>query len=342
MPILLLIPTEKKQLGCIRGVVESYMRRIFYNILEQGNSSSLARLINLLLMLLIMSNVMAVIIASDREIYLELQVFFDNFELFSIAIFTIEYLFRAWTCVEDPDYQSAVIGRLKYMVSPMALVDLIAVLPFYLGIIFNIDARFLRVLRLFRIFKLSRHFSAMSVLLAVIKTELPTLISAIFIMLVLVVLASAGMFLVERDVQPDTFGTIPRAMWWATITLTTVGYGDVIPVTVGGKVLGIFITILGVGMAALPAGIIASGFSREVHKRRETYRALVRDALVDGLVDKAEHKRLKNYSTDMGIDDDEALHLLAQESSIIPARSVSSTINTYYCPHCGKPVTRVA
>jgi len=175
------------------------MRRIFYNILEQSNSSSVARLVNLLLMLLIMSNVMAVIIASDREIYLELQVFFDSFELFSIAIFTIEYLFRAWTCVEDPDYQSAITGRLKYLVSPMALVDLVAVLPFYLGIIFNIDARIIRVLRLFRIFKLSRHFSAMSVLLAVIKTELPTLISAIFIMLVLVVLASAGMFLVERD-----------------------------------------------------------------------------------------------------------------------------------------------
>jgi voltage-gated potassium channel len=318
------------------------MRTTFYAILEQSSSNPLARLVNLLLMLLIMGNIIAVILATDREIYLELQSFFDNFELISITVFTMEYLLRAWTCVEDPRYQHAVAGRLKYLVSPMALVDLIAVLPFYLGIIFNIDARILRVLRLFRIFKLSRHFSAMSVLLTVIRTELPTLVSAIFIMLVLVVLASAGMFLVERDVQPQTFGTIPRAMWWATITLTTVGYGDVIPVTSAGKVLGIFITILGVGMAALPAGIIASGFNREVHRRRETYRTLVRNALSDGALDNIERNRLKNYSIDMGIDNDEAQHMLAEESSAITDRPASMTMNPDYCPHCGKPVSRVA
>ena len=318
------------------------MRRYFYNLLEQSHSSPLARLVNLLLMLLIMSNVVAVIIASDREIYLEMQAFFDNFELFSIAVFSIEYLVRVWTCVEDTRYQSAVIGRVKYLVSPMAIVDLIAVLPFYLGIIFNIDARILRVLRLFRIFKLSRHFSAMSVLLTVIRTELPTLVSAIFIMLVLVVLASAGMFLVERDVQPQTFGTIPRAMWWATITLTTVGYGDVIPVTAAGKVLGIFITILGVGMAALPAGIIASGFNREVHRRRETYRTLVRNALSDGVLDTAESRQLEKYSLNMGINNDEALHVLAEETSIKPAGTTASAQVSDYCPHCGKPLTRVA
>ena len=318
------------------------MRRCFYNLLEQSHSSGLARLVNLLLMLLIMGNVFAVILASDREIYLELQVFFDNFELLSIAIFTMEYLLRVWVSVEDQRYQSAVVGRLKYLFSPMAIVDLIAVLPFYLGIFFDIDARILRVLRLFRIFKLSRHFSAMSVLLAVIRTELPTLVSAIFIMLVLVVLASAGMFLVERDVQPQTFGTIPRAMWWATITLTTVGYGDVIPVTAAGKVLGIFITILGVGMAALPAGIIASGFNREVHRRRDTYRGLVRNALADGLLDGDEYRELKHYSTDIGIDKKEALQLLAEESTTRSVKMPSSPNLPVECPYCGRAITKVA
>ena len=318
------------------------MRRYIYHILEKSNSSPLARLVNLLLMLLIMSNVVAVILASDRAIYLELQVFFDYFEVVSIIVFSIEYLLRAWISVEDARYHSPVRGRLKYLMSPMALVDLVAVLPFYLGIFFNIDTRLLRVLRLFRIFKLSRHFSAMSVLLTVIKTELPTLVSAIFIMLVLVVLASAGMFLVERNVQPETFGTIPRAMWWATITLTTVGYGDVIPVTAAGKALGIFITILGVGMAALPAGIIASGFNREVHRRRESYRTLVRDALLDGELDSDERKRLHNYSTHMGIDDDEARHVLNNESKGMPARNPASMIAADSCPHCGKPLSRVA
>jgi voltage-gated potassium channel len=318
------------------------MRRYLYHLLEQNSSSPLVRLVNLLLMLLIMTNVVAVIFASDRAIYLELQVFFDNFELFSILVFSMEYLVRTWICVENPRYQEAVTGRLKYMVSPMAIVDLVAVLPFYLGIIFNIDTRFLRVLRLFRIFKLSRHFSAMSVLLTVIKNELATLVSAIFIMLVLVVLASAGMFLVERDIQPDTFGTIPRAMWWATITLTTVGYGDVIPITAAGKILGIFITILGVGMAALPAGIIASGFTREVNKRRENYRTLVRNALTDGVLDNAERNHLKNYSIDMGIDEDEAMHLLKQETHTTHTTAATPINNPDCCPHCGKPVSKVA
>ncbi|MCK5662843.1 MAG: ion transporter, partial [Thiotrichaceae bacterium] len=230
------------------------MRQYFYNLLEKSDSGSIARLVSLLLMLLIMSNVVAVILASDRVVYIELQSFFDDFELFSIVIFSLEYFFRVWVCVEDQRYQPSVKGRLKYMVSPMAIVDLIAVLPFYLGIFFTIDTRFLRVLRLFRLFKLSRHFSAMSVLLKVIKNEMATLLSAIFILLVLIVLASAGMFLVEHNVQPEAFGTIPRAMWWASITLTTVGYGDVVPVTIAGRILGAFITILGVGMAALPAG----------------------------------------------------------------------------------------
>ena len=329
-------------MGRIQGLTTSFMRRHFYNLLEQSSSSPLARLVNLLLMVLIMSNVIAVIIASDRGIYRELQFFFDHFELFSIIVFTIEYLLRVWVSVEDPRYRSGVTGRLRYLVSPMAIVDLIAVLPFYLGMLFNIDTRLLRVLRLFRIFKLSRHFSAMSVLLTVIRTELPTLVSAIFIMLVLVVLASAGMFLVERNVQPDTFGTIPRAMWWATITLTTVGYGDVIPVTAAGKVLGIFITILGVGMAALPAGIIASGFNREVHRRRETYRSLVREALSDGELDNAERKRLRSYSADMGIDDEEAAEMLDSESTPVPANASARVIDPQCCPHCGRPVTRVA
>ncbi len=316
------------------------MRACFYSFLEQSNSSAVARFVSLMLMMLIMCNVVAVILASDSIIYQDLQAAFDGFELFSIIVFSLEYLTRVWVCVENPKYRQPVTGRLKYMVSPMAIVDLVAVLPFYLGIFFNLDTRFLRVLRLFRIFKLSRHFSAMSILLTVIKNEMATLVSAIFIMLVLIVLASAGMFMVERDAQPTAFGTIPRAMWWATITLSTVGYGDVIPVTVAGKILGVFITILGVGMAALPAGIIASGFTREVNRRRETYRSMVQDALTDGVLDEAESHVLKNYSLDMGISDEEAMRLLNQERSAIAVRSSSTEPGC--CPYCGSATAKVA
>lgn len=316
------------------------MRQYYYNLLEKSDSGAKARLVSFLLMLLIICNVMAVILASDSVIYTELQLFFDRFELFSIVVFSIEYFSRVWVCVEDPRYQSSVKGRLKYMVSPMAIVDFVAILPFYLGMFFTIDTRFLRVLRLFRLFKLSRHFSAMSVLLKVIKNEMATLLSAIFILLVLIVLASAGMFLVEHKVQPEAFGTIPRAMWWASITLTTVGYGDVVPVTVAGRILGAFITILGVGMAALPAGIIASGFTRELNKRRDTYRTMVRDALSDGVVDHEEHRALRDYSQDMGIEHEEAMSLMKQESRIMIDNTTSSSNGSDCCPHCGKPVTK--
>ena len=129
-------------------------------------------------------------------------------------------------------------------------------------------------------------------------------------------------------------------MWWASITLTTVGYGDVVPVTVAGRIFGVFITILGVGMAALPAGIIASGFTRELNKRRDTYRTMVRDALSDGVLDNTERMVLDNYSQDMGIEDEEAMSLLKQESGAISGISVSSTNRSDCCPHCGKPVTK--
>jgi voltage-gated potassium channel len=318
------------------------MRLYLYKILEQNDSSRLARVVSFLLIILIIGNVVAVILASDNVLYLQFRQVFDVVELISIIIFTVEYFLRSWVCVQDPRYSSSFTGRLKYLISPMAIVDLIAILPFYLGLFFNLDTRYLRVFRLFRIFKLSRHFSAMSVLLTVIRNELATLASAIFIMLILVVLASAGMFMVERHVQPEAFGTIPRAMWWATITLTTVGYGDVIPVTVAGKTLGVVITILGVGMAALPAGIIASGFTREVNRRRETYRFMVRNALNDGVLDKVERRSLKNYSIDMGIKDEEAMRLLKQEKHAMSANLAASVIISECCPNCGHPTAKVA
>ncbi len=184
-----------------------------------------------------------------------------------MAVFTIEYLTRIWVCVESNSYSNDWRNRLRYMFTPLALVDLLAILPFYLGVIGQFDTRFLRILRLFRVFKLSRHFSVLAVLATVLRNESRSLLSAIFVMLVLVILAAASIYFVEREAQPDAFGSIPRAMWWATVTLTTVGYGDVVPVTISGRLLGVLITVLGVGMAALPAGIIASGFTSELARR---------------------------------------------------------------------------
>ena len=213
------------------------------------------------------------------------------------------------------------------MLTPMLLVDLMAILPFYLGFFITLDTRVLRIFRLFRVFKLTRHLASLEVLLRVIRNELPVLTSSLLIMVVLVILASSGIYLAEHDIQPEVFGSIPKSMWWATVTLTTVGYGDVVPVTTTGKMFGVFVTILGVGMAALPAGIIASGFSHELHKRQEEYKTSLRQSIHDGVLTTDEKQALENKRLELGIDDETAQSLFDDEKQ---------RQHDVICPHCGK------
>ena len=191
------------------------------------------------------------------------------FEIFSVAVFTVEYGLRLWTCTENPRWRGAgpLVARLRYAATPMAICDLLAVLPFYLAMLVAIDLRFLRVFRLLRILKLTRFSPAAETLAAVVNNERRALFSALVLMLTLLTIASSLMYLVEKDIQPEAFGSIPAAMWWGMATLTTVGYGDVTPMTPLGKLLGAGIAILGVGMFALPAGILASGYAQEIKKR---------------------------------------------------------------------------
>lgn len=198
---------------------------------------------------------------------------------------------------------------------------------------FNVDTRMLRVSRLLRVFKLSRHFALLGVLGTVLRNEAKTLLSAIFVMIILVVLSASGIYVVERNTQPDVFGSIPSAMWWATITLTTVGYGDVVPVTFAGRLLGVFITVLGVGMAALPAGIIASGFTSELARRRESYELTAKKILMDGEIDSIDRRKLAEKREQLSLAADDARQLLkkaALDSAIIPQNE------EIVCPHCAK------
>ena len=168
------------------------------------------------------------------------------------------------------------------MASPMALIDLIAIAPFYLGFIVDIDLRFMRVLRVLRIFKLTRYNSSMTLLLGVLKRESSSFLAALFVLFLLMILSASMVYLFEHQAQPEAFANIPKAMWWAVVTLTTVGYGDIYPITIPGRVFGAIITVVGVGMVAMPAGIIASGFSEQLRLRREEYEDVVDEALEDG------------------------------------------------------------
>lgn len=242
-------------------------------LLLESNRGWASRLFNAALMLLILANVVAVLAESMGPVYQAYQQPFFRFELVSVILFSIGYLARVWVAPDNPDFAQRRYPRLAFMTSGMAIVDLLAIAPFYLSLLVGIDTRILRGLRLLRIFKMTRYSSAMDLLFTVMRKELPNMASAMFVMSILILLAASGIYVVERDVQPEAFGSIPAALWWATVTLTTVGYGDVIPLTAVGRVFAMLLMLTGVGLAALPAGILASGYSRELTLRREQFEA---------------------------------------------------------------------
>jgi len=221
------------------------------------------------MVVLIISNVVAVILETIDVMAKEYTAFFWAFELFSVAVFTIEYFLRFWVAVESGDgrYHHPFTGRVRYALTPMALIDMIAILPFYLSWFLAVDLRFMRVFRLLRLLKLTRYSPALEILGAAFHTQRRTLAAALVIIVILLVFASSVIYLLEKDIQPETFSSIPKAMWWGLATLTTVGYGDVTPVSAAGKVFGGFIMVLGIGMFAMPAGILATAFANEVRKR---------------------------------------------------------------------------
>ena len=220
------------------------------------------------MMVLIVLNVFAIIFETVSALDRLMGGFFFAFEVFSVAIFTVEYGLRVWSCTEDRinNYGHPIFGRLRFMVSPMAIIDFLAFAPFYLSAVFGVDLRILRIFRLLRLLKLTRYSPALLIIGAVMRSQQKALTAAVFIMLTALLFSSSIVFLFEREIQPEKFASIPQSMWWAIATLTTVGYGDVAPMTIGGKLFGALTMIMGIGMFALPTGVIATGFAQEIRK----------------------------------------------------------------------------
>ena len=233
------------------------------------------RVTNLMMVLiagLIIFSVLCVLLESVQSLYERYRDFFFVNEIIIVAIFTVEYLLRLWSCTEDSRYSRPIMGRVKYAFTLFAILDLLAILPFYLPLFMTFDARFLRALRLvrfLRIAKLARYSHSVGLLTRVVKRQKETLLVTMLFIIILIVFASCLMWQVENEVQPQKFSSIPDTMWWAVATITTVGYGDVVPITPLGKFLGAFIAMLGVGMIAMPAGIIVSGFIDESREHDE-------------------------------------------------------------------------
>ncbi len=228
-----------------------------------------SRAVDLGILGLIFLNVVALTLETVAPVHALNPAAFAWFERISLIIFTVEYGLRLWSCTADPRYPRPVLGRLRFSVTPMAVIDLLAILPLFLPL-FGLDMRFIRIVRLLRFFRLAKLFRysrALRLLGRVVLGKREELASICIVLVTLLVIASSLMYFVEHDDQPDKFSSIPQTMWWGVITLTTVGYGDYYPVTGAGKFIAACIAVLGIGMFALPAGLLGAGFVDELQAR---------------------------------------------------------------------------
>ncbi|MBL4652011.1 MAG: ion transporter [Flavobacteriales bacterium] len=246
------------------------IKRRTYEILEKGQENDTwSKRVDIFIILLILLNIVAVILESVQWMREDYGLLFSNIETFSIIFFSVEYLLRIWSITEKEKYSPPFRGRLKYMFSFYSLIDLAAVIPAYIPLLITVDSRVIRgirVLRLFRLLKLSRYNKAFSQIRQVMNGAKEELVISLCGVLMLLVISSCLMYYIEHDDQPEAFSSIPATMWWGVATLTTVGYGDVYPITSLGKFIGGIMAILGVGLFALPAGILANGFGKVIEK----------------------------------------------------------------------------
>lgn len=310
--------------------VSDHLRARVYWWLERPDRSATGPwLLEIALIILITLNVAAVILETVDSIYFPWRTTFDLFEGFSLCVFVTEYAARLWVAPENPQYKS----RWSWAVSPIALIDLVAILPALVYLFVPIDLRILRTFRMLRLLKLTRYSPALGMLLAVFEEEAGAFFAGFFILMVMLIFAASGAWLAEHEAQPDAFGSIPAAMWWAMATLTTVGYGDVTPITVAGKVFGAVITVIGIGMAALPAGIIASGLNDQLHRRRASLEREFRKALENGDLCEVDEADIEALRKELG--------LSHRAATLIRDRVHAETAGPdERCPHCGNPLDR--
>jgi len=232
----------------------------------------------------VLLSVLAVILESVHSISYLLNIQFVILDAVAVGIFTLEYCMRIYSCVEEPGYKGAISGRINQAKNPSTLIDFLAILPFFLEVLLHhlIDLRFLRVFRLARLLKLTRGSDATSTLFKVIAREWPVIGAAAFIMILLVVLTASLGYLLEHDAQPDKFENIPTAIYWAVITLASVGYGDISPVTPVGRGMTIVLALMGIGIFAIPAALLSSAFTDELVKERNQLKAELYTMLKDG------------------------------------------------------------
>jgi voltage-gated potassium channel len=243
---------------------------MFASILQEGESRCATEVAaKVFFVSVILTSLAAIVFETSAEFGKAQSGLLQTVEYTTVALFVAEYLLRLWVAPElaaDGALHPAK-ARVDYLVSIYGVIDLIAILPFFIGALWSIDSDWLRVLRLLRVLKLARYVPALGLFAEVVRNERRPLFAALMVMLVLLLINSAIMYALERQAQPKSFASIPHAMWWCIVTMASVGYGDMTPLTIQGKMFGGFVMLLGIAMFAVPAGILATGFAAEIRKR---------------------------------------------------------------------------
>ncbi len=281
-----------------------------------------ARRLNAFLFGLIALNLIAITLESVESIHSSWAQELFIFELVSVLIFTIEYLARIWSAPDNQDLNGStpISKRINYIFSFTGLIDLIAILPTLLSIFWvGADLRYLRVMRLARLLKLSHYTSALEDLVSAIHSEKKAFIAALYLMAVALFLSSSLIYVAEHEAQPTAFPSIPETLWWSIITLTTVGYGDVSPITAAGKLIGALTALMGVCTVALLTGIVGAGFSKQMSKQHAEFEQKMREALDDGIISNEEAEEIEALRERMGLSkmqaDELASHLIEAKKS---------------------------
>ncbi len=257
---------------------------------------------------LIILNLIAISLESVETIGSNYSDLFFIFEMFSVTIFGIEYILRIWASgASSSKWKSPLSKRLAYIFSFTGLVDLIAILPSLLSIFMGtVDLRWLRVLRMVRLLKISHYSSALEDLVSAIRHERGSFTAAMYLLILALFFSSSALYLVESDVQPEKFSSIPETMWWSIITLTTVGYGDASPVTALGKVIAAITALMGVMTVALLTGIVANAFANQVQRRNSIFEAEIVHALADGEISEEEAQKIEALRKRYDLSDEHA------------------------------------
>ena len=289
----------------------TFRQKIHALVFESPYGGKLKDFFDLFIGVWVLISVLAVVLETVASVSYLINIEFVILDTIAVAIFTIEFMMRIYSAVEEPGHRNPLTGRVKQFTNPSTFIDFLAILPFFLEVLLHhvLDLRFLRVFRLARLLKLTRGSDATATLFTVIKREWPVMSAAAFIMILLIVLTASLGYLVEHAAQPEKFENIPTAIYWAVITLASVGYGDISPITPIGRAMTVVMSLLGIGIFAIPAGLLASAFSDQLHKERDALKANILRMLGDGELDEEEMALLRSEA--------KRLHLTVEEMNSI-------------------------